>query len=65
METVRLFSQFVSGSVRLVTRGNRAYWAWLAFLGVLIVSGGLAYANQVSVGLSTSAMREGSRTSSW
>ena len=58
METVRLFSQFVSGSVRLVTRGNRAYWAWLAFLAVLIVSGGLAYANQVTVGLSTSAMRD-------
>ncbi len=58
METVRLFSQFVSGSVRLVTQGNRAYWAWLAFLGVLIVSGGLAYASQVSVGLSTSAMRD-------
>jgi len=58
VETVRLFSQFVSGSVRLVTRGNRAYWAWLAFLAVLIVSGGLAYANQVTVGLSTSAMRD-------
>lgn len=58
METVRLFSQFVSGSVRLVTRGNRAYWAWLTFLGVLIVSGGLAYAHQVSIGLSTSAMRD-------
>ena len=58
METVRLFSQFVSGSVRLVTRGNGTYWAWLAFLAVLIVSGGLAYANQVTVGLSTSAMRD-------
>jgi len=58
VETVRLFSQFVSGSVRLVTRGNRAYWTWLGFLAVLMVSGGLAYANQVSIGLSTSAMRD-------
>jgi Ni/Fe-hydrogenase subunit HybB-like protein len=58
VDTVRLFWQFVSGSVRLVTHGNRAYWAWLAFLAVLLVSGGMAYADQVSVGLSTSAMRD-------
>jgi len=49
VETVRLFSQFVSGSVRLVTRGNRAYWAWLAFLAVLIVSGGLYQPTQAAV----------------
>ena len=58
METIRLFWEFVAGSIRLVTRGNRVYWAWIAFLLALIVSGGLAYAQQVSVGLSTSAMRD-------
>jgi len=58
VDTVRLFYQFVTGSVRLVSRGNRAYWAWIAFLLALIASGGMAYASQVSVGLSTTAMRD-------
>lgn len=58
METVRLLTGFVAGSARLVTRGNRYYWAWIAFLVVLIVSGGLAYWDQVSVGLATTGMRD-------
>jgi Ni/Fe-hydrogenase subunit HybB-like protein len=52
------FPRFVSGSLRLVARGNRAYWAWLAFLGLLIASGALAYANQVRTGLVVTAMRD-------
>ena len=39
-------------------RGNRAYWAWLAFLFLLIVSGGLAYAGQLRSGLIVTAMRD-------
>lgn len=58
MSTVRLFSRFVSGSIRLVLRGNAAYWGWMAFLAVLIVSGGLAYASQVRTGLVITAMRD-------
>jgi molybdopterin-containing oxidoreductase family membrane subunit len=58
VQTIRLFSSFASGSVRLILRGNRAYWLWLAALGVLIVSGGLAYANQVRTGLVLTAMRD-------
>jgi Ni/Fe-hydrogenase subunit HybB-like protein len=54
----RLFPRFVTGSVRLVLRGNRAYWAWLAFLGLLIASGASAYANQVRTGLVVTAMRD-------
>lgn len=57
MNVVRLFTRFVHGSFRLVTRGNVAYWAWVAFLAALIVSGGLAYARQVSDGLVVTAMR--------
>ncbi|MEW5984762.1 MAG: sulfate reduction electron transfer complex DsrMKJOP subunit DsrP [Acidobacteriota bacterium] len=58
METVRLFSEFVQGSIRQVLSGNRYYWAWLVFLGALIVSGASAYARQVSDGLIVTAMRD-------
>ena len=58
MDTLRLFSGFVKGSVRLVASGNRAYWAWLAFLAALIASGTAAYAHQVSTGLILTAMRD-------
>ncbi len=44
--------------MKLVSEGPRSYWAWLAFLGVLIVSGLLAYANQVQAGLGVTAMRD-------
>ena len=57
-ETLRLFSGFTRGSVKLILRGNRAYWTWLAFLGALIVSGVLAYSNQVRQGLGLTAMRD-------
>jgi len=57
-ETIRLFSGFAAGSVKLILRGNRAYWLWLAFLGALILSGALAYANQVRTGLVVTAMRD-------
>ncbi len=58
MTTVRLFSRFVTGSLRLVTRGNGVYWAWLAFLAALIASGALAYVAQVRTGLAITAMRD-------
>jgi molybdopterin-containing oxidoreductase family membrane subunit len=58
VNTVRLYSRFVTGSVRLVLHGNRAYWAWMAFLLLLIVSGGAAYAGQLRSGLVVTAMRD-------
>jgi len=58
MNTVKLLSEFAAGSVRLATRGNRFYWAWITFLVLLIISGALAYWNQVSLGLVTTAMRD-------
>jgi Ni/Fe-hydrogenase subunit HybB-like protein len=58
VNTVRLFSQFVRGSVRIVRTGNAAYWMWILFLLALIASGASAYAHQVSVGLTTTAMRD-------
>jgi molybdopterin-containing oxidoreductase family membrane subunit len=58
VNTLHLFSRFVAGSLRLVLRGNRAYWAWIAGLLILIASGVLAYANQVRTGLIVTAMRD-------
>jgi molybdopterin-containing oxidoreductase family membrane subunit len=53
-----LFSGFTRGSVKLILRGNRVYWIWLAFLGALIGSGVLAYSAQVRFGLGLTAMRD-------
>ena len=58
IDSIRLFSGFTRGSLRLILRGNRAYWMWLAFLGVLIASGVLAYSQQVRFGLGLTAMRD-------
>ncbi|MGD8362570.1 MAG: polysulfide reductase NrfD [Gemmatimonadota bacterium] len=58
MDTAKLLTEFVTGSIRLVTKGNRYYWAWIALLLTLIVSGALAYWDQVSEGLVTTAMRD-------
>ena len=58
VNSIRLFSGFTRGSVRLILRGNRASWMWLAFLGVLIVSGVSAYTAQVRIGLGLTAMRD-------
>ncbi|HSN91696.1 MAG TPA: NrfD/PsrC family molybdoenzyme membrane anchor subunit [Anaeromyxobacteraceae bacterium] len=49
---------FLKGCVRQVTRGSRAYWAWLAFLGVLIVVGLASYAHQFEAGLIATNMRD-------
>jgi len=58
VNSIRLFGGFARGSLRLILRGNRAYALWLAFLAALIVSGILAYANQVRTGLGLTAMRD-------
>jgi Ni/Fe-hydrogenase subunit HybB-like protein len=58
VSTVGLFSRFVTGSIRLVLRGNAVYWAWMALLATLIASGALAYAGQVRTGLVITAMRD-------
>jgi molybdopterin-containing oxidoreductase family membrane subunit len=55
---IRLFSGFTLGSAKLILRGNRAYWTWLAFLGALIVSGLLAWSDQLRAGLGLTAMRD-------
>jgi molybdopterin-containing oxidoreductase family membrane subunit len=49
---------FVSGSARLVLQGNRWYFAWISFLGVLIVWGVTAWIQQLNQGLIVTNMRD-------
>ena len=58
MNTVKLFTSFVSGSLRVVTRGSRSYFGWLALLGVVVAIGLFAYGGQASEGLVTTNMRD-------
>ena len=58
MSTIIRFSRFTQGSLRLMFQGPRSYWAWLAFLAVLIVSGLMAYSRQFETGLVVTAMRD-------
>ena len=58
MSSAALFSRFVTGSARIVLGGGRIYWAWIALLLALIVSGIAAYTGQITVGLSVTAMRD-------
>jgi Ni/Fe-hydrogenase subunit HybB-like protein len=50
--------RFVRDSVRLVSRGGRAYYAWLAFLVVLIAGGIAGYMEQLDRGLIVTHMRD-------
>ena len=49
---------FLRGCAREVTRGGRAYYAWLGVLGFFILIGALAYAHQYSQGLIATNMRD-------
>jgi molybdopterin-containing oxidoreductase family membrane subunit len=55
---LQLVTGFVQGSGRLLVRGPLSYWLWLSLLAILILSGALAYSNQVRSGLIVTAMRE-------
>ncbi|MDA0322087.1 MAG: polysulfide reductase NrfD [Verrucomicrobia bacterium] len=52
------FFRFVGGSVRIVTRGRKMYYAWLGVLVLLIIQGALAYAEQFRTGLVLTDMRD-------
>ncbi len=55
---IRDIFSFVSGSARLVLQGNRWYFAWITFLGVLIVWGVTAWIQQLNEGLIVTNMRD-------
>ena len=50
--------RFVLSSLALLRRGNRAYYAWVGFLGLLILCGGVAYLDQLRGGLIVTNMRD-------
>ena len=50
--------RFLATAARFAFRGGAAYWAWIAFLAVLIVWGGLAYREQLRDGLIVTNMRD-------
>jgi len=58
LKTLNYFWHFVMGSVAVVTRGTRAYYAWVALLLLVIFVGVGAYANQATTGLITANMRD-------
>ncbi|MFA6110273.1 MAG: NrfD/PsrC family molybdoenzyme membrane anchor subunit, partial [Candidatus Latescibacterota bacterium] len=58
MRSLRLFSRFTTGSIRLVLTGGIGYWGWVGLLLVLIGSGLQAFHHQVETGLVVTAMRD-------
>lgn len=48
--------------LELALKGNRYYWGWLAFLGLIIAAGTLAYLQQFNIGLAVTGL---SRDVSW
>jgi molybdopterin-containing oxidoreductase family membrane subunit len=58
VKTVKLFARFVIDSVRIVSKGNWLYWAWVAGLLVVIATGAAAWVHQARNGLVTTNMRD-------
>ncbi len=58
MRGIRLFADFVLGSLRIISRGNALYWLWIAALLAMIGAGAVAYSHQLDQGLSATSMRD-------
>jgi Ni/Fe-hydrogenase subunit HybB-like protein len=56
--TIRGFMNFAQAGVRAIAQGNAYYWAWVALLAAILVSGIAAYHDQMTVGLTLTAMRD-------
>lgn len=52
------FTQFIADTFRIVTRGDRYYYAWITFLLLLIAIGAGAYLGQLREGLIVTKMRD-------
>lgn len=52
------FFRFIRGSIKIILRGSKAYYAWVTFLLVLLIWGGLGYAGQLNEGLIKTHMRD-------
>ncbi len=58
MSTLRNVSRFITDTVRIITTGGPIYYAWVAFLLLLIGVGANAYIGQVNHGLIVTNMRD-------
>jgi molybdopterin-containing oxidoreductase family membrane subunit len=52
------FIRFISGSIKIILQGNKAYYSWVLFLLILIIWGGFGYAEQLKYGLVKTNMRD-------
>jgi molybdopterin-containing oxidoreductase family membrane subunit len=52
------FWHFVKGSLRVLMRGSRGYWAWVLVLLAMIAAGGAAWWDQLHEGLIVTSMRD-------
>ncbi len=52
------FIRFITGSIKIILRGSKVYYAWLILLLLLIIWGGLGYSGQLSEGLIKTHMRD-------
>lgn len=52
------FFRFLTGNIKIIFRGNRAYYIWLLFLLILIVWGATGYSDQLREGLIKTNMRD-------
>ena len=52
------FIRFTLGSIKIILRGSKSYYAWLIFLFLLILWGALGYSGQLSEGLIKTHMRD-------
>ncbi len=55
---MRGFIPFITGTGRLLFKGNRWYYAWISFLLLLILAGAVAYSGQLRDGLVITRMRD-------
>ncbi len=50
--------EFILGSIKLIFRGSKFYWSWIAVLLVFIIAGIVSYTHQAADGLITTSMRD-------
>ena len=55
---IRNFINFIIASMRMIAKGNIAYYCWLILLLILILQGGFAYLHQFEKGLIVTNMRD-------
>ena len=50
--------EFIIGSVKIIFKGSKVYWAWISVLLILIITGIVSYYHQAADGLITTSMRD-------